>query len=212
MSQDTYRGEQMEPGTWNLYTYCANDPVNYTDPSGHKRKKVRIYLGVHHVAAGNYHASVLVFVSRGNKYYKDKRFEHATSNRDYGATSKYVAKYVTFGAGPGSQGKQSGRLIAERNRPKDVDLSNKVVMKRLLITNSNKKIKKLLNLNDNYISCPTKPKYNAFPSKKNKGYNSNSFAHGLLKYAGFSVKKPDKKLPGWSKVVPKSYFGLQGDA
>ncbi|MDE8731913.1 DNRLRE domain-containing protein [Eubacteriales bacterium DFI.9.88] len=35
VSQDTYRGEQMEPGTWNLYTYCANDPVNYTDPSGH---------------------------------------------------------------------------------------------------------------------------------------------------------------------------------
>lgn len=26
----------MEPGTWNLYTYCANDPVNYTDPSGHR--------------------------------------------------------------------------------------------------------------------------------------------------------------------------------
>lgn len=21
-----------------------------------------------------------------------------------------------------------------------------------------------------------------------------------------------KKLPGWSRVVPKSYFGLQGDA
>ena len=35
VSQDSYRGEQDEPGTWHLYTYCANDPVNFVDPSGH---------------------------------------------------------------------------------------------------------------------------------------------------------------------------------
>ncbi|MGL4484772.1 MAG: RHS repeat-associated core domain-containing protein, partial [Anaerovoracaceae bacterium] len=35
ISQDTYRGENNDYGSWNLYTYCANDPVNYTDPSGH---------------------------------------------------------------------------------------------------------------------------------------------------------------------------------
>ncbi len=30
----------MEPGTWHLYAYCANNPVNYVDPSGHKSKWV----------------------------------------------------------------------------------------------------------------------------------------------------------------------------
>ena len=35
LTQDTYRGEQIEPGTWHLYVYCANNPVNYVDPSGH---------------------------------------------------------------------------------------------------------------------------------------------------------------------------------
>ena len=35
ISQDTYRGERDDAGTWHLYAYCANDPVNYIDPSGH---------------------------------------------------------------------------------------------------------------------------------------------------------------------------------
>jgi RHS repeat-associated protein len=33
---DTYRGEQNEPNTLHLYAYCANNPVNFVDPSGHK--------------------------------------------------------------------------------------------------------------------------------------------------------------------------------
>lgn len=35
ISQDTYRGERDDAGTWHLYAYCANDPINYVDPSGH---------------------------------------------------------------------------------------------------------------------------------------------------------------------------------
>ena len=37
LTQDTYRGENMEPDTLHLYAYCANNPVNYVDPSGHKK-------------------------------------------------------------------------------------------------------------------------------------------------------------------------------
>jgi RHS repeat-associated protein len=35
LTEDTYRGESTEPDTQNLYAYCANNPVNYKDPSGH---------------------------------------------------------------------------------------------------------------------------------------------------------------------------------
>ena len=35
MTEDTYRGETNEPDTQNLYVYCADNPVNYVDPSGH---------------------------------------------------------------------------------------------------------------------------------------------------------------------------------
>ena len=35
VSEDSYWGEDENPLSLNLYTYCANDPVQYTDPSGH---------------------------------------------------------------------------------------------------------------------------------------------------------------------------------
>lgn len=53
-SQDTSRGEGLDPRTQNLYGYCAGDPVNYTDPTGHSffsklRKRVRHAVKrVHH--------------------------------------------------------------------------------------------------------------------------------------------------------------------
>ena len=39
LTEDTYRGEVNDPDTLHLYAYCANDPINYVDPSGHKWKK-----------------------------------------------------------------------------------------------------------------------------------------------------------------------------
>ena len=35
ISRDTYEGTSEEPSSLHLYLYCANDPVNYVDPSGH---------------------------------------------------------------------------------------------------------------------------------------------------------------------------------
>ena len=37
-SQDSYRGERDEPDTWHLYSYCANDPVNYKDLTGKSKE------------------------------------------------------------------------------------------------------------------------------------------------------------------------------
>ena len=35
LTQDTYRGNRSKTEALNLYGYCAGNPINYTDPSGH---------------------------------------------------------------------------------------------------------------------------------------------------------------------------------
>jgi len=37
LQEDSYYGQQEDPLSLNLYTYCANNPVVYWDPSGHQR-------------------------------------------------------------------------------------------------------------------------------------------------------------------------------
>ena len=41
------------------------------------------------------------------------------------------------------------------------------------------------------------------------GCNSNSFTHGLLIAANINIiQEPSLIVPGWSKPVPKIYFGV----
>jgi len=35
LQEDSYRGDRNDPLSLNLYTYCSNEPMMYTDPSGH---------------------------------------------------------------------------------------------------------------------------------------------------------------------------------
>ncbi|HWT73470.1 MAG TPA: hypothetical protein VN258_01930 [Mobilitalea sp.] len=35
ITEDTYTGQQNDPLSLNLYTYCVNNPIKYDDPSGH---------------------------------------------------------------------------------------------------------------------------------------------------------------------------------
>lgn len=82
LSQDTYRGETDEEETWNLYAYCANNPVKYVDPSGH-------------VVAEVYIAYVLLYLVAGStvtvSYLHWKNMSHTTYNGV--RISRYEYKY-----------------------------------------------------------------------------------------------------------------------
>lgn len=51
LSRDSYRGNATNSMTWHLYAYCANNPINYEDPSGHVAIS-RIVGGIVGAAAG----------------------------------------------------------------------------------------------------------------------------------------------------------------
>ena len=42
LTQDPYRGSSDQPDTWHLYGYCAGDPINWIDPTGHWRTHARL--------------------------------------------------------------------------------------------------------------------------------------------------------------------------
>ena len=70
LTQDPYRGSNDQPDTWHLYGYCAGDPVNWIDPSGHRR--IRMELPVPLIGQGRMWCAaasvqmVLRFVRPGN--------------------------------------------------------------------------------------------------------------------------------------------------
>ena len=63
ISQDTYRGERDDAGTWHLYAYCANDPVNYVDSSGYQRVRSNSVYPTHHKKTIKYKKRNVITVS-----------------------------------------------------------------------------------------------------------------------------------------------------
>ena len=117
ISQDTYRGERDDAGTWHLYAYCANDPVNYVDPSGHK--KTAVGFGLEFALTKGVLNSVgalldLVWLNDNVKTRKDGKSLHA-----YGAF-----------VGAAAKNKQTGIVQTIMKNPKN--LLSKKGLKRLV--------------------------------------------------------------------------------
>lgn len=111
LTQDTYRGEASDPSSLNLYAYCANNPVTYTDPSGHfpigaaigaawgaydgykyaKRKKLRGWRKAGAIAGGAVLGVVNPFKKAGKAYKGAKRVSRIVSKS---RVSKKVARSI----------------------------------------------------------------------------------------------------------------------
>jgi hypothetical protein len=44
LQEDTYTGDRNDPLSLNLYTYCHNEPLMYTDPTGHISQDIAMKL------------------------------------------------------------------------------------------------------------------------------------------------------------------------
>ena len=77
MTEDSYRGEIMNPETGHLYVYCANNPVNYVDPSGH-------------FAAAMYTVIKLVLVGGAVAYVS------YSSWKNHSSKTKYAGRKINF--------------------------------------------------------------------------------------------------------------------
>ena len=78
MTEDSYRGEIMNPETGHLYVYCANNLVNYVDPSGH-------------FAAAMYTVIKLVLVGGAVAYVSYSSWKNHSSKTKY-AGRKIISK------------------------------------------------------------------------------------------------------------------------
>lgn len=67
MTEDSYRGEIMNPETGHLYVYCANNPVNYVNPSGHFA--AAMYTVIKLVLVGG--ANIFMIYELKFSYYED---------------------------------------------------------------------------------------------------------------------------------------------
>ena len=86
VTEDTYRGETTKPETGHLYVYCANNPVNYIDPSGHDAIVLKSdFLGknIGHMAVLIQNGNNWKYFSWDNHGYKAKYMNHNVNNGDY---------------------------------------------------------------------------------------------------------------------------------
>ena len=67
MTENSYRGEIMNPETGHLYVYCANNPVNYADSSGHFA--AAMYTVIKLVLVGG--ANIFMIYELKFSYYED---------------------------------------------------------------------------------------------------------------------------------------------
>jgi RHS repeat-associated protein len=190
------------PQQWNRYSYALNSPLVFTDPDGRD-----IYVQVHEVCCGFYHASIRIEPNNQVSVNGDTRFLARNWN-----TGRRLA---TLGAGP-----EGGRLVSNVNRPTDIDNSTKTEEVKLDLKGRNEDavISALFQADSAYGDDLT---YQLFPVQDggfteaagnrngvgtDAGFNSNSYVSGLLEAVGLDVPVLRSTVPGFDKPVPKVEF------
>lgn len=171
----------------NAYSYVLNRPTVATDPEGRA-----VFLETHPVTPLHNHSKITIVPDCQTNWLSDPRFV----NRTPGGIA-----YATIGAGP-----EGGRLVSNVNRPTDVDRTH---------NNYASMVSRPANVGDDafiHLLFDTDARYQdnldyeIFPQTWTDGYNSNSFACGLLTVTTGVVPVQPPSTPGFNKPVPARYF------
>lgn len=123
MQEDSYRGDDMDPLSLNLYTYCHNEPIMYSDPTGHLR-----------IAVGSADGSKGGKASNNKKGKSGSNNKNASKNKNkISSSSKDKVSKLLFGDRGGSS-----RNTIKVNKPTNTVVANKTKqgMNKQLITNN----------------------------------------------------------------------------
>ena len=152
--------------------------------------------GYNHIVfgLGFNHAKITIIPKDQAKYANGKRFNNTLPDG---------RRCATIGAGPGGT---TLDLVARLNRSHDVDRSRNTSDEELKLpdgVNEDEAISELFSAEGSYGNDLD---YVLFPYFD--GYNSNSFAHGLLNAVGFARYKAPPHAPGFDRPLLPSEFPL----
>ena len=89
LTRDTYTGEEDEPLSLHLYTYCENDGINAWDPNGNKKyKKFQNYFNKKYKKISAYQYNATRVYLKGNKVTIKSRLRITDCNKKIRKTIK----------------------------------------------------------------------------------------------------------------------------
>jgi hypothetical protein len=168
----------------------GNDPVSHVDPTGEE-----ILLAGHNVAGGVTHMKIVFIPQNQDRYKNDSNFQNRLPDG---------RRYSTLGAGP-----EDGLLVGRPNRPTDLSMDNNFVRTLTLPKNmtEDQAITRMFAADAAYSDDLDYDLYpNGLFGTGADGFNSNSYARGILNRAGIrGLPKPSGKVvPGFNKPIPPS--------
>jgi hypothetical protein len=153
------------------------------------------------------HSKVVIIPSNQQRYANDQRFTHRLNDGS-------GRVYATLGAGQPtdkccSYGLIGSPLIGKPDRLTDLNLSANTSDQLLTLPagkTEDEVIEELFKRDGTYDSYEADVDYALFPTSWADGYNSNSYALGLLLATGFKNLKVPPGTPGYNKPLDVSYF------
>jgi RHS repeat-associated protein len=183
ITEDTYQGEKNDPLSLNLYTYCANNPIIYTDPSGHF-----YYVGTTQVSS-------ISNTSKGNS----SNSNNSSKRNDTSSNSSGSNNKTNNNSNNKNSNKNNTTKDPAKPTPKPTATPKPTLKPPVPTVNSNKSTTNINNVdkegmgNNNVSHVPGDGNNNGIPDQYDRSSNSESqgMGNGNNEVATIIAAKPE---------------------